>query len=344
MKKNLIASATIIALAFAATSCSDPVKTQLANSTDADGEQYGKEVITMGNDVAEVMGTFQGANDRKALEQNYLPTLRAELDDYHAKHFDQKAFLEGMRAALSADTTDFSYRYGYQQGLMMRQNIDGMAKAYDMPVPTSTFYKAYVKALTDSTVDNRMEELQQQAGELDMELQARKQEVDQKRIEKARKANTEAAEAKKKELLEEGYKELPSGIIYKVNKQGAGRKVNRDDVVIMNYTGKHLNGKEFDSTEGNPIQSAVRSFVPGYQEALQLLAKGGKVTVYIPGELAYGEMGQPRAGIGPNEMLMFEIEVVDIAPVEPEEADATNAVAGIPEEVLKAAAMSGQSF
>lgn len=345
MKKNLFAGAAIAALALAATSCSDPAaKKTLVDGTDINGVKYTSEIVDMGNEAAQIMGTYQGANDHQAFEQHFIPTLRTELDAYHAEKFDEKAFMEGMRAGMMSDTTNFSYRYGYQQGLMMRQHLDVFSNAYDIPLPTGTYLEAYAKALKNGMSDEESAKLQERGTQLDMELQARKATVDQMRIEKARKANTKAAEEKKAALLKEGYKELPSGVIYKVEKEGAGAKVTRDDVVTMNYVGKHLDGKEFDSSNGEPINSPVRMFVPGYQEALQLLGKGGKVIVYIPGELAYGELGQPRAGIGPNEMLMFEIEVVDIAPVEkPEDADATEALANASENVRQAAAIAAQN-
>ena len=344
MKKHLIAGATLVALTVAATSCSDPVNNKaLSNGTDVNGQKYEAKIVEMGNSVAEIMGTFQGSNDMHAFEQNYMPLLRAQLDPYHAEHFDQKAFMEGMRTAMMADTTDFSFRYGYQQGLMLRQQLDNMGKMYDIPLSPAVYYDAYAKALKDTLTDEQTEKLQQQASELDMELQARRQEVERMRIEKARAANTAAAKAKKEELKTEGYKELPSGIMYKVTKEGAGAKVTRDDVVSMNYVGKHINGEVFDSTDGKPIESPVRQFVPGYQEALQLIGKGGKVIVYIPGELAYGELGQPRAGIGPNEMLMFEIEVTDIKPVVKDiDKDATEAIANASPEVQAAAAIAAQ--
>ncbi len=58
----------------------------------------------------------------------------------------------------------------------------------------------------------------------------------------------------------------------------------------------------------------ARGVVPGFGEGLKMLKKGGKATLYIPGKLGYGVNGQPAAGIGPNQMLVFDVEIVDVNP------------------------------
>ena len=85
---------------------------------------------------------------------------------------------------------------------------------------------------------------------------------------------------------------------------------------MLNYKGMTIDGKVFDQTNGVPREMSAGGFISGFTEGILMLGKGGKATLFIPGELAYGEQGVPRIGIGPNSTLVFEVEVVDILPAE----------------------------
>ncbi len=110
-----------------------------------------------------------------------------------------------------------------------------------------------------------------------------------------------------------GVVTLPSGLQYEVLKEGAGPKPKPTDVVATHYRGTHLDGTEFDKSDPaqGPITFPVRGVVPGWQEALPLMAVGSKWRLWVPPELGYGEEGSPPA-IEPNELLVFEIELVGI--------------------------------
>lgn len=125
-----------------------------------------------------------------------------------------------------------------------------------------------------------------------------------KYVEEQRKANPE-------------IKVAPDGLAYLIETEGTGDKPDENATVVVNYTGKHINGEVFDSTEGRgPATFNLQGVVTGFREGLMLLGKGGKATLYIPGELAYGKSGQQAAGIEPNEMLVFDVELLDINPAE----------------------------
>ena len=120
------------------------------------------------------------------------------------------------------------------------------------------------------------------------------------------KAGQAFLEANKKK---DGVITTESGLQYKVLEVGQGESPKADDTVVVEYTGRLLNGKVFDSTEKNgnkPISFNVSGVIKGWTEALQIMKPGGKMEVYIPSELAYGarNSGGP---IGPNETLIFEI-------------------------------------
>ena len=107
----------------------------------------------------------------------------------------------------------------------------------------------------------------------------------------------------------------PSGLQYEVLEEGTGPQPTADDVVSTHYRGTHLDGSEFDATDpqGDPATFPVRGVVPGWQEALPLMKVGAKWRLYVPPELGYGEAGSPPV-IEPNEVLVFEIELVRIDP------------------------------
>jgi FKBP-type peptidyl-prolyl cis-trans isomerase len=151
-------------------------------------------------------------------------------------------------------------------------------------------------------------------------LMAFGQELRTKMIEKAKIQGEEnkkkgdeflAANAKK-----EGVKTTASGLEYKVIKEGTGPTPKATDTVRVNYRGTTIDGKEFDSSykRNEPTEFAVNAVIPGWTEALQLMKVGSKYELYIPANLAYGE--QAPSTIGPNQVLIFEVELLDI--VKPE--------------------------
>ena len=119
----------------------------------------------------------------------------------------------------------------------------------------------------------------------------------------------------------EGVKVLPSGLQYKVIKEGTGNTPTTTDKVKTNYRGRLINGTEFDSSykRNKPFEFAVKGgVIKGWIEAVQLMKEGGKWELYIPANLAYGTRGS--RSIPPNSTLIFEIELIEIVkPAEPAE-------------------------
>jgi FKBP-type peptidyl-prolyl cis-trans isomerase FkpA len=114
-----------------------------------------------------------------------------------------------------------------------------------------------------------------------------------------------------------------NGVYYVITKQGDGPAVSPGDTVAVSYTGKLLDGKEFDSSKGRPpfnVIVGVGQVIPGWDEALTKLNKGTVATIIIPSPLAYGKEGakdrnssDPNAyRIPPNAPLVFDIELVDV--------------------------------
>lgn len=105
---------------------------------------------------------------------------------------------------------------------------------------------------------------------------------------------------------------LPDGLQYKILTAGNGKQPTDNDVVTVNYSGKLINGTEFDSSykRGQPLTFPVGGVIPGWVEALKLMKVGSTWELYIPSSLAYGEQGAPPA-IGPNETLIFKVDLID---------------------------------
>ncbi|TWU13460.1 Outer membrane protein MIP precursor [Symmachiella macrocystis] len=134
---------------------------------------------------------------------------------------------------------------------------------------------------------------------------------------------SEAAKKKGEDFLaknksKEGVSETASGLQYRVIEAGDGQKPSESDRVKVHYRGTLMDGKEFDSSykRGEPVEFNVGGVIPGWTEALQLMSKGAKWELYIPAELAYGPRGAGGA-IGPNEVLVFEVELLDVMEQQP---------------------------
>lgn len=111
----------------------------------------------------------------------------------------------------------------------------------------------------------------------------------------------------------EGVVVLPSGLQYKILKEGNGPKPKASDTVKCHYEGRLINGQVFDSSirRGEPAEFPVSGVIQGWVEALQLMPVGSKWQLYIPSELAYGAHGAGQS-IGPNETLIFDVELLAI--------------------------------
>lgn len=110
----------------------------------------------------------------------------------------------------------------------------------------------------------------------------------------------------------EGVKTTASGLQYKIITEGTGKQATADSKVTVHYTGKLLNGQEFDSSakHGQPITFPLNAVIKGWTEGLALMKEGTKAELYIPAELAYGS--QERPNIPANSPLIFEIELLKV--------------------------------
>ncbi|MDO6565054.1 FKBP-type peptidyl-prolyl cis-trans isomerase [Amphritea sp. 1_MG-2023] len=115
----------------------------------------------------------------------------------------------------------------------------------------------------------------------------------------------------------EGVVTTESGLQYEELTAGEGDSPKAEDTVKVHYRGALISGTEFDSSysRGEPVSFPLNGVIPGWTEGLQLMQVGGKAKLVLPAELAYGPGGMGDA-IGPNETLVFEVELLEINPTE----------------------------
>ncbi len=116
-----------------------------------------------------------------------------------------------------------------------------------------------------------------------------------------------------KNKSEAGVIALPSGLQFKVITSGKGNTPTLTDTVVVHYKGSFINGQVFDDTQQRkkPVVVPLNAVIKGWQEALQMMKEGDKWIIYVPSTLAYADKGFSTI-VGPNQALIFEIELVSI--------------------------------
>ena len=117
----------------------------------------------------------------------------------------------------------------------------------------------------------------------------------------------------KENATKDGVVTRPSGLQYKVLVEGTGKSPKATDTVLVHYAGTLINGTEFDSSYARrePIEFPLNGVIAGWTEGVQLMKEGAKYRFFIPSKLAYGSRGAGR-DIGPNEALIFEVELLKV--------------------------------
>lgn len=212
------------------------------------------------------------------------------------------------KTALVTDKDKYSYALGAHFGnqarfqLVTRDSID-----LDLDLFIQAFKERYNEdsahfLMNDSIIFQTLTDLSQAR-------QAEKNKKDSLAAE-ANKAAGEAFLAQNKTA--EGVVTTESGLQYKVITEGTGATPADGDIVKVHYTGTLLDGTKFDSSvdRGEPLEFPIGAVIPGWTEMLKLMKVGGKVTAWIPSDLAYGPRGRGPQIPG-NSLLVFEMELID---------------------------------
>ncbi len=203
------------------------------------------------------------------------------------------------------DLTEQNQKASYAIGYDIGRNL----KMQDFDVAVDEFKQGLTDALNETGIYTD-EEIMQILQEFQQTLMSQREEKQKVEGEKNKKEG-EAFFAENKS--KEGVVELPSGMQYKVLKEGDGPSPSETDKVTVHYRGTFLNGEEFDSSykRGNPATFQVIGVIRGWTEALKMMQVGDKWMLYIPYNLAYGESGKPPK-IPPYASLIFEVELLGI--------------------------------
>jgi FKBP-type peptidyl-prolyl cis-trans isomerase FklB len=197
-------------------------------------------------------------------------------------------------------------KFSYALGMKMGANLHKQA----VPVDANIMARGLKDGLAGSKTLLTDEEAQ--AAIVEVQTDLRKKQQEKMQVEgAANKKEGEGFLATNKG--KEGIVTLPSGLQYKILKEGTGPKPTATDSVVCNYRGTLINGTEFDSSykRGQPATFPVTGVIKGWTEALQLMPVGSKWQLFIPSDLAYGERG-PAPEIGSNATLVFEVELLSI--------------------------------
>jgi FKBP-type peptidyl-prolyl cis-trans isomerase FklB len=217
-------------------------------------------------------------------------------------------FLAASSQAWSADKTVIKTdkdRLSYSIGASIGRNL----KAEKTDVDLNLLIKGLKTSIAGEKVLLSDQEIRQVMGDYQKELRLHAMLSKQQAAGENRK-NGEAYLAEYK--TQKGVQALANGILYKVIKEGNGKKPAESDTVEVNYRGALISGKEFDATRpGEPANLKLASLIAGWKQALTVMPVGSRWQIVIPSELAYGERGV-GGDIGPNEVLVFDVELLSV--------------------------------
>jgi FKBP-type peptidyl-prolyl cis-trans isomerase len=216
-----------------------------------------------------------------------------------------------------------SYAVGMFEGSRLKPFLHEQSNELDVNV----IVKAFSDMLNGTTQITETQE-KEVLSAFEMQLRA-KQAIKQQAVTKA----GEDFLAKNKN--QPGVITLTNGLQYKILKAGTGEMPKADDMVTVNYRGTHVDGTEFDS---GTREFPANRVIPGWSQALQLMPVGSKWQLFIPSDLGYGQRGHSPA-IGPNETLLFDVELVSTRPAPP--AAAGGAPSQMTSDIIKVPSAEG---
>ena len=284
--KKIISSVAILSAMFLATSCVNNANVEV--KTSADSLAYAAGVVNSD-------GLVEHITTRLMIDAEYLPQV-----------------LDGIKESFASDSpAEDAKNLGRQLGSQLKNQIlpyinESIYPAGNDSLNSDIFLAAFIAAVNE-------EETLMDAAAANAYFMSES--------DKVRKANMSSAYADNKlageSFLEAnkavaGVQVTESGLQYKVEKMGKGKKPSATDKVKVHYHGTLIDGTVFDSSveRGEPIVFALNQVIPGWTEGVQLMPVGSKFTFYIPQELAYGD--RETGSIKPYSALIFEVELISI--------------------------------
>ncbi len=207
---------------------------------------------------------------------------------------------------------------GYFLGISIGQQMSSQGfKQGDFDIPAMA--RGLADALAGKEPQMSEDQIRQVAQAIEG-LLTQRQEADAEKMQSVAVSNLEKSELFLAEnSKKDGVKQIAEGLHYETLTEGSGESPTADDTVRVHYTGRLISGKVFDSSveRGTPAVFPVGGVIKGWQTALQEMKVGDKWKLFIHPKLAYGARGTPappgaEPDIGPNEALIFEVELLDI--------------------------------
>ncbi len=219
---------------------------------------------------------------------------------------DDTAKKDGASSADTSDLTTDQQKFGYSIGTDIGRSLAQVKDDVDL--------KALEKGLEEAAAgkpprldDKAREEIKTATAKKIQEKQVAE------RTAKAGKAKEEGEKFLAENGKKDGVKTTASGLQYQAEKEGEGDAPTAADQVTVHYKGTLLDGTTFDSSydRNEPVTFPLANVIPGWTEGLQLMKPGAKYKFWIPAALGYGERGAGLK-IGPNETLVFEVELLKV--------------------------------
>ena len=289
--KLLALSALVVGFTIAIHAQDKPATASSTNAAakspaDADGDHNDKHA---GHAHADASNT----NGIRLADGTIVPPLKANTNKIVLTNiYMAAAYIMGIQDAGNI------FMQGYQEHIDPEIYIRGFRDVYGNYKPLIPLDQA----------EDILKDFSKQMERLDAEKNMRLAETNRVR-------GREFLEANKKK---EGVVTTPTGLQYKIIKEGKGAKPTLEDRVAVHFTGKTINGMEFSSSHKHkePTVVPLRYQIDGWKEALQMMSEGSVWELYIPSELAYKEREVGR-GVGGNSTLVFELELVRIERAKP---------------------------
>ncbi len=207
---------------------------------------------------------------------------------------------------LETDKQKLSYSLGLILGERLQADVDDLdIKAFTQGV--EAIYNEETPLLN-----------QEQMAEVMQAFQAQKMEEQRQAMAKLAQDNLDKGKTYQDDNAKrDGVKVTDSGLQFEVLEAGEGASPKATDTVKVHYRGELIDGTQFDSSyaRNEPVSFPLDGVIPGWTEGLQLMKEGGKSRLVIPADLAYGPGGMGNA-IGPNETLVFEVELLEVNPAD----------------------------
>lgn len=280
--KKIISSLAVLSALVLATSCSNNANVKVVTSADS---------LAYAAGVVNTDGLFEHVTTRMGIDPEYMPQV-----------------IEGIKEAFASDSpADNAKNLGRQLGSQLKNQIlPYMNETIGDSLNADIFLNAFVSTLQE---DETLMDVPTATAYFRTESERVRNENMASKYADNKEAGMAFLEANKAVA---GVQVTESGLQYKVEKMGKGKKPSATDKVKVHYHGTLIDGTVFDSSveRGEPIVFALNQVIPGWTEGVQLMPVGSKFTFYIPYELAYGD--RETGAIKPYSALIFEVELLGI--------------------------------